>query len=88
MAVAVADRLVPMFTEISPVNERILRLRITHTLGVISLVSVYAPIEVSESSVKEAFYPSSRLVVDSCPKGDSLTVLGDFNATTGTDRDG
>ena len=27
------------------------------------------------------------MVVDSCPKGDTLIVLGDFNATTGTDRD-
>ena len=40
---------------------------------------MYAPIEVSESSVKEAFYPSSRLVVDSCPKGDTLIVLGMFS---------
>ena len=41
LAVAVADRLVPPVTEVTPVNERILRLRIKHTLGVVSLVSVY-----------------------------------------------
>ena len=28
------------------------------------------------------------MVVDSCPKGDNLIVSGDFNATTGNDRDG
>ena len=88
VAVAVADRLVPMITEVTPVNERIMRLRISHTLGVISLVSVYAPTGVSEFSVKEAFYAQLQMVVDSCPKGDTLIVLGDFNATTGTDRDG
>ena len=48
VAVAVADRLVPMITEVTAVNERIMRLRISHTLGVISLVSVYAPTGVSE----------------------------------------
>ena len=53
---AVADRLVPMITEVTPANERIIRLRINHTLGVISLVSVYAPTGGSEFSLKEAFY--------------------------------
>ena len=41
---------------VTPLNERIMRLIITNTLGVISPVSVYAPTGVSESSVKEAFY--------------------------------
>ena len=66
---AVADRLVPMITEVTPVKERIMRLRITHTLGVISLVSVYVPTGLSEFSVKEAFYAQLQLMVDSCPKG-------------------
>ena len=52
---AVDDRLVSMITQVTPVNERIMRLRIPHTLGVISLVSVYALTGVSEFSVKEAF---------------------------------
>ena len=62
--------------------------RITHTLGVISLDSLYAPTGVSEFSVKEAFYSLLQMVEDSCPKGDTLIVLGVFNATTGTDTDG
>ena len=52
VAVAIDDRLVPVITEVTPVNERIMRLRITHTLGVISLVAVYAPTGVSEFFVK------------------------------------
>ena len=41
-----------------------------------------------ERSLKGAFYAQLQMaVVDSCPKWDSLIVLGDFNATTGTDRD-
>ena len=84
---AVAYRLVPMITKVTPVNERITRLRITHTLGVISLVSVYTPTGVSEFSVKEAFYAKLQMVVNSCLKGNTLIVLGDFNATTDTDGD-
>ena len=67
---SVAERLVPMITEVTSVNERIMRLRISHTLGVISLVSSYAPTGVSEFSVKEAFYAPLQTVVHSCPKGD------------------
>ena len=83
---AVADRLLPMITEVTPVNMRIMTLRISHILGVISLVSVYVPTGVSEFSVKEAFYAQLQTVVDSCRYLDTLIVLGDFNATTGTDR--
>ena len=50
---AVAERLVPVVTEVTFFNERIIRLRNTHTLGVISLVTVYAPTGVSEFSVRE-----------------------------------
>ena len=41
-----------------------MRLRISDILGVISLVSVYAPIGVRESSEKEAFYHQLQMVVD------------------------
>ena len=74
-----------MITEVTPVNERILRLRITHALGVISMVSVYAATGVSERSVKEEFYAQLQMVVDSCPNEDTLIVLGDSNAATDSD---
>ena len=41
VAVAVSNKLTPMIIEVTPVNESIMRLRIRHSLGVISLVSVY-----------------------------------------------
>ena len=34
-----------------------------------------------------AFYATLESVVDQCPRRDTLLVLGDFNASTGTDRD-
>ena len=42
---AMSNKLTPMIIEVTPVNERIRRLRIHHSLGVISLVSAYASIE-------------------------------------------
>ena len=41
-----------------------------------------------EFSVKEAFYVQLQMVMVSCSKWDILIVLGDFNATTCTGRDG
>ena len=55
-----------MITEVTPVNERILRLRISHILGVIFLVSLYAPTGVIELSVTEAYYAQLQMVVNSC----------------------
>ena len=78
----------PMIIEVTPVNEHIMRLRIRHSLGVISLVSVYTPTEASDLTVKDAFSATLESVVDQCPKRDTLQVLGGFHASTGTDRDG
>ena len=39
VAVAVSNKLTPMIIEVTMVNEHIMRLRIRHSLGVISLVS-------------------------------------------------
>ena len=36
----------------------------------------------------DAFYATLESVVDQCPRQDTLLVLGDFSASTGTDRDG
>ena len=49
-----SNKLTIMITEVTPVNER-MRLRICSSSGVISLVSVYAPTEVSDLTVKAAF---------------------------------
>ena len=77
-----------MIIEVTPVNECFMRLRIHHSLGSISLVSVYAPTEASYLTVKDAFYATLEAVVDQCPWRNIVLVLGDFTALTGTDRDG
>ena len=57
-------------------------------MSVLSLTSVYAPIEASDLTVKETFCATLESVVDQCLRRDTLLVLWDFNASTGTDRDG
>ena len=88
VAVAVSNKLTPMIIEVTPVNERIMRERIRHSESVIPLVSVFALTEASDHTVKDAFCATMESVVDQCPRQDTLLVLGDFNASTGTDRDG
>ena len=56
VAVAVTNKLTPMIIEGTPVNKRIMRLRIRHSLSVISLVSAHALPGARDLTVKDAFY--------------------------------
>ncbi|KAG0729261.1 Retrovirus-related Pol polyprotein from type-2 retrotransposable element R2DM [Chionoecetes opilio] len=49
---------------------------------------VYAPTEMRKTEEKEMFYAKLDSVLDQCPPRDTLIVLGDFNTTNGTVRDG
>ena len=57
-------------------------------MGVISLPSLNAPTDESDLTVKDVFNATLEYVVDQCPRQDTHLVLGDFIASTGTDRDG
>ena len=63
-----SNKLTPMAIEVTPVNEHIMRLRIRHSLGVVSLVSVYVLTEMSDLTMKDAFYATLDSVVDQCPR--------------------
>ena len=65
-----------MIIEVTPANERIMRQRLRCSLGVISLVSVYALTEASDLTVKDTFYVVLESVVDQYPRRDTLLVLG------------
>ena len=68
VAVAVSNKLTPMISEGTLVNECIMRLRIRHSFGVVSLVAVYAPTEVSNLTVKDAFNATLESVIEQCPR--------------------
>ena len=57
-------------------------------MGFMSLIAVYAPTEVCETEEMDVFYAKLDSVLDRCPSRDTLVILGDFNATAGTERDG
>ena len=63
-----SNKLTPMIIEVTPVNEQIMRQRIRNSLGFISLVSVHAPNEASDLTMKDAFYATLESVVDQCPR--------------------
>ena len=43
VAIGVSSRLQPSVVEVTPIDERIMRLRLKHSLGFRSVVAVYAP---------------------------------------------
>ncbi len=88
VAVAISDRFLSSVIKVTPVDERIMLVRLKHSLGFISLVAVYAPTENSNLEEKDMFYAKLDSIADQCPPGDTLLVLGDFNAVSGTLRDG
>ena len=44
--------------------------------------------EASDLTLNDTFYTTLESVVDQCPRRDTHLVLGDFNASTVTHRDG
>ena len=63
-----SNKLTSMIIEVTPVNERIMRQMIRHSLGVIYLVSVYALTKVSDLTMKDVFHAKLESVVDQCPR--------------------
>ncbi|XP_045123818.1 uncharacterized protein LOC123511833 [Portunus trituberculatus] len=81
-------RLQPSVVEVTPADEHIMPLWMKYSVGSMSVVAVYAPITLCETEEKETFYTKLDSVLDYCPCRDSLTLLGDFIAVTGTKRAG
>ena len=62
VAIGISSRRQPSVVEVTPVDERIMRFRLKHSLGFMSVVAVYAPTEVCET--EEMFYAKLDSVLD------------------------
>nr|VZI38195.1 unnamed protein product [Spirometra erinaceieuropaei] len=64
------------------INDRLMGLR----LPLATIVSVYAPLMTSPDEARDTYYGDLHVLLTTVPKADKLTVLGDFNASVGTDH--
>ena len=67
----------------TPINERLLKLRLKTEKLWLSIIAVYAPTEVEEAIISDEFYDQLQVTLDEVNKKDVILVLGDFNARIG-----
>jgi hypothetical protein len=70
----------------TPISPHLLTARLRHKRGVLFIVVAYAPTEQADVQVKDVFYDQLSAAVAAAPPHDELFVLGDLNATIGSDH--
>ena len=69
------------------VSDRILSVRFRGKETNITVIQVYAPTSTAEEETRESFYIELQGKMERVPKGDTLVIMGDFNAKVGiTDK--
>ena len=68
------------------INDRLITLRLPLLdKGHATIVSTYAPPMTNPDEVKDKFYDDLDSMISAAPRTDKLILLGDINATVGTD---
>jgi exonuclease III len=67
----------------NPLNERLLAIRFRGKPIHMTVIQVYAPTTTAKDSEVNEFYEGLQYLVDITPKGDTLVIMGDFNAKVG-----
>ena len=68
-------------------SEQLLNLCLNTTRGLVTLVSVYAPMLSTTQDAKDEFYENLASTIRKIPSTKQLVLLGDFNARVGADND-
>ena len=72
--------------EWEPISERILRARFDSKYCKLTIFQCYAPINDSDTDVKDNWYEQLQAAVSEVPQHDMLLLIGDLNAKVGADN--
>ena len=88
VALFYSKRAATALIEWEPIDERLMVARFDATGTKMSIIMCYAPTEVTDDEVEDAFYRKLIAVFKAVPRHDTVMIIVDMNAKVGTGVDG